>query len=264
MMAKTGRLLQCYANIDSKLPETDVFMARCGFEIDLEMMRGLGVEFEEKLTEARSQLVETYGIDTEFVRKMDRTINAKKVADWVEAQNKRIAKRDENIRKQQAIIADLESQGKTHLKRYAAAKQQLAKYLAENLLPADEKHAPIFVEDAEFKLTNGNHIAYLIYDHIGIRDRTHLVKRGKARSTAADVLEMYYEDEEELAPLATVAAYEKLLSTYVNKIPNALEPDGRLHSEFKAGGTATGRYSSSGYNGRPIDILDEFKTEVAA
>ncbi|WPS88805.1 DNA polymerase [Brevibacillus halotolerans] len=264
MMAKTGRLLECYADIDSKLAETDVFMARCGFEIDLEMMRGLGVEFEEKLTEARRQLVETYGIDTEFVRKMDRTINAKKVADWIEAQKKRINKRDENIRKQQAIIADLESQGKTHLKRYAAAKQQLAKYLAEDLVPADEKHAPIFVEDAEFKLTNGNHIAYLIYDHIGIRDRTHLVKRGKTRSTAADVLEMYYEDEEKLAPLATVAAYEKLLSTYVNKIPNALEPDGRLHSEFKAGGTKTGRYSSSGYNGRPIDILDEFKTEVVA
>ncbi|MDN9010035.1 DNA polymerase [Brevibacillus laterosporus] len=262
VMAKTGRLLECYANIDSKLPETDVFMARCGFEIDLVMMRGLSVEFEEKLTEARRQLVETYGIDIEFVRKMDRTINAKKVADWIETQKKRITKRDENIAKQQAIIADLESRGKSHLKRYSAAKQQLAKYLAEDLVPADEKHAPLFVEDGEFKLTNGNHIAYLIYDHIGIRDRTHLVKRGKTRSTAADVLEMYYEDEEELAPLATVAAYEKLLSTYVNKIPNALEPDGRLHSEFKAGGTKTGRYSSSGYNGRPIDILDEFKTGV--
>lgn len=33
-MARTNRLLECYANIDSKLPETDVFMTRCGFEID--------------------------------------------------------------------------------------------------------------------------------------------------------------------------------------------------------------------------------------
>ncbi|MGG1445043.1 DNA polymerase [Brevibacillus laterosporus] len=263
-MAKTGRLLDCYAEIDSKLPETDVFMARCGFEIDLEAMHGLSDEFEEKLAEARRQLFDAYEIDDAFVRKMDRTINAKKVADWIAAQKKRIDKRDGNIAKQQAIIAELEAQGKTKLKKYENACQQLTKYLAEELVPADEEHAPIFVDDAEFKLTNGNHIAYLIYDHVGIRDRTHLVKRGKVRSTAADVLEMYYKDEEALAPLATVAAYEKLLSTYVNKIPNALEPDGRLHSEFKAGGTKTGRYSSSGYNGRPIDILDEFKTEVVA
>ncbi|WP_309241926.1 DNA polymerase [Brevibacillus daliensis] len=260
MMAKTGRLLECYANIDSKLSETDVFMARCGFEIDLDLMRELSVEFEEKLTEARRQLVETYGIDDEFVRKMDRTIHAKKVTDWIEAQRKRITKRDEAIAK---LHAELPAMNPA-TKRYQQAKERLDRLLAEELVPADEKHAPIFVEDGEFKLTNGNHIAYLIYDHVGIRDRTHLVKRGKSRSTAADVLEMYYEDEEELAPLATVAAYEKLLSTYVNKIPNALEPDGRLHSEFKAGGTVTGRYSSSSYSGRPIDILDEFKSEVIA
>ncbi|MEV2350087.1 DNA polymerase I, partial [Paenibacillus larvae] len=74
-----------------------------------------------------------------------------------------------------------------------------------------------------------------------------------------DVLEEYYKKETALKPLATVAAYEKLLNTYIRKIPDALEADGRLHAEFKSGGTATGRYSSSGYKGRPVDILDEFK-----
>ncbi|MGE7271399.1 DNA polymerase [Brevibacillus panacihumi] len=256
IMAKTGRLLECYAEIDSKLPETDVFMVRCGFEIDLDGMKALETEFSEKLARAKRELFEAYGIDAAFVRKMDRTINAKKVADWIEAQRKKIARRDESIRKQRETMAS----SKPETKKYQQAEERLTALLAEELAPADEEHAPIFVEDGEFSLTNGNHIAYLIYDHLGIKDRTHLVQRGKKRSTAADVLAMYYEEEEALKPLATVAAYEKLLNTYVTKIPNALEPDGRLHSEFKAGGTATGRYSSAGYNGRPIDILDEFKS----
>nr|WP_269091480.1 DNA polymerase [Brevibacillus brevis] len=259
-MAKTNRLLECYANIDSKLPETDVIMVRCGFEIDLDGMKALETEFGDKLAEAKRELFEAYGIDDAFVCKMDRTINAKKVADWIEAQRKKIARRDESIRKQRETMAS----SKPETKKYQQAKERLDTLLAEELAPADEAHAPIFVENGEFSLTNGNHIAYLIYDYLGVKDRTHLVQRGKKRSTAADVLAMYYEEEEALKPLATVAAYEKLLNTYVLKIPKALEPDGRLHSEFKAGGTATGRYSSSSYGGRPIDILDEFKTEVVA
>ncbi len=259
-MTKTNRLLQCYAEIDSKLPETDVFMVRCGFEIDLDGMKALETEFNDKLAQAKRKLFEAYGIDSEFIRKMDRTINAKKVADWIETQRKKIAKRDESIRKQRETMTS----SKPETKKYQQAEVRLNTLLAEKLAPADEEHAPIFVDDGEFSLTNPSHIAYLIYDYLGVKDRTHLVQRGKKRSTAADVLDMYYEEEEALKPLATVAAYEKLLNTYVTKIPNALEPDGRLHSEFKAGGTATGRYSSSSYNGRPVDILDEFKTEVVA
>jgi DNA polymerase I len=258
-MARTNRLLECYANIDSKLPETDVFMTRCGFEIDRDGLKALEAEFTEKLEEAKRALFETYGIDAEFVRKMDRVINAKKVADWIEAQRKRIEKRDESIRKLRATLAS----SKPETKKYQQAKERLDALLAEELAPADEVHAPIFVKNGEFSLTNDNHIAYLIYDHLGVKDRTHLVQRGKTRSTAADVLAMYFEEEESLKPLATVAAYEKLLNTYVTKIPEALEVDGRLHSEFKAGGTATGRYSSAGYSGRPINILDEFKSEVS-
>ena len=258
-MARTNRLLECYANIDSKLPETDVFMTRCGFEIDLTAMKALEVEFTPKVQEAERAVYEAYGIDADFVRKMDRKLNAKKVADWVAKQRERIAKHKEKIAKKRREITDLEAQGKTHTKAYATAKAKLAEYLAEKLEPADEAHAPIFVKYGKFSLTNDNHIAYLIYDHLGIEDRTHLVKRGKRRSTAADVLAMYFEEEESLKPLADFAAYEKLLNTYVTKIPEALEVDGRLHAEFKAGGTATGRYSSSGYDGRPTDILDEFK-----
>ncbi|MFK4473737.1 DNA polymerase-1 [Paenibacillus sp. RC73] len=255
----SGKLLDCYAMIDSKLPETDVFLARSGFVVDLDGLAKLEAEFTPLLEQAREDVITSYDIGPEFVRKMDRTLNASKITDWIEKQRRRIARNKEATEKQRAIIAECKAAGKTSLKKYTNAVARLAELGAEELAPADEEHAPLFV--TEFSITNGNHLAYLIYDHLGIRDRTGQFKRGKTRSTAADVMEAYYQEEEALKPLATVAAYEKLLNTYVMKIPQALEADGRIHTEFKSGGTATGRYSSSGYSGRPVDILREFETE---
>jgi DNA polymerase-1 len=260
MKSAPGRLLECYAEIDSKLPETDVFMARCGFEIDLDGLTALSDEFTPLLEKARADVVTAYGIDAEFIRKMDRVVSSNPIQKWIGAQKKRTATKRAQIEKKREKIAELEAQEKAHLKSYENEVAQLAKYeteLAEIAEPTVD-NAPQFI--TEFSITNGNHLAYLIYDYLSIDDKTPRIKRGKTRSTAADVLDLYYAEEEALKPLATVAAYEKLLNTYVTKIPEALEVDGRLHSEFKAGGTATGRYSSSGYSGRPIDILDEFET----
>jgi DNA polymerase-1 len=195
---------------------------------------------------------------------MDRTINAKKIQKWITEQQKRITKAKEKITAKQAKIGDLETNKKTHTKMYEQEKGLLAKYKRElsELAEPTVENAP--QEITEFSMTNGNHLAYLIYDHLGIADKTFKVDRSKKRSTAAPVLEMYYADEPALEPLATVAEYEKLLSTYIRPLlgsgdgPSVMEIDGRLHSNFKAGGTATGRYSSSSYNARPIDILQRF------
>ena len=256
IMRKTDRLLECYATIDKDLPETDVFLERCGFRLDFEHLQALENEFKPKIKEAERQVFETYGIDDEFIRKMDRTINANKIKRWQETQQKRIDSLKDRLSRKQAIVAELRAEGKTHLKRYYNEVDFVKRYM-EELTKLDEPtvdNAP--QEIAEFTITNGNHIGYLIYDHLGIRDRTYVVDRFKKRSTAANVLEMYYEDEPALAPLAQVAEYTKLLSTFISPYLEAegrestIEVDGRLHSNFKAGGTATGRYSSSSYGGR--------------
>lgn len=267
IMKKTHRLFDCYCEVDSKLPETDVFMERCGFRIDLDGIKSLETEFEPKIENARQRVFDTYEINAEFIRKMDRTINAKKIDKWVEAQRKKIEKVKEKIGKKQENVTNLEVQRKTHTKMYENERELLTKYkreLGDMLAPIPE-NAP--QEITEFSMTNGNHLAYLIYDHVGIEDKTYKVDRNKKRSTAAPVLEMYYEDEPALEPLATVAEYEKLLSTYIRPLLGAggedsvMEIDGRLHSNFKAGGTATGRYSSSSYKARPIDILRRWSND---
>lgn len=42
--------------------------------------------------------------------------------------------------------------------------------------------------------------------------------------------------------------FDKLINTYIDKLPNELGPDGRVHGSFNQLGTTTGRYSSSDPN----------------
>ena len=259
-MKKTDRLLDCYAEIDSYIPQVDVFMCRTGFNVDLEELKGLEKEFEAKVQKAIDAVFTSYNIDQQFLYDMSLTINGKKIQKWKETQHRKIDKKKEQLRKAVEAKEDCEANGKTHLKKYTNALDKIKKHKAElrelqRVLA--EEDCDLFIKSFEF--TNGNHIGYLIYDFLGIEDKTYIIQKGKTRSTAADVLKIYYEDEESLAPLATVAEYQTLLNTFVLKIPQAMEVDGRFHSEFKAGGTSTGRYSSAAYSGRPIDILDEFK-----
>jgi len=257
-MKKTNRLLECYAEIDSHLPETDVFMARAGFNISLKELSAMEEEFEQKLLDAKEQLFSTYKIDEDFLYQMSKTINGTKIHGWKKKQQAKKEKLEAQIKKQKQILKELEDQDKTHLKRYTGTQDQKNRYMQQlSEISLDEKDSPFMIE--AFELTNNSHIGYLIYDYLQIEDKTPRVQRGKTRSTAAAVLDMYYEDEESLKPLATIAAYEKLLSTYVRKIPEALDVDGRFHCQWNSTGTSTGRYSSQGYNGRRTDLLKEFE-----
>src|SRR5690606_25097006 len=78
IMAKTGRLLECYAAVDKDLPETDVFLERSGFRLDFDLLRELEVEYTTKVADAEKNVFEAYKIDAKFIREMDRTINANK------------------------------------------------------------------------------------------------------------------------------------------------------------------------------------------
>ncbi|ABY46802.1 DNA polymerase [Bacillus mycoides] len=259
-MKKTDKLLDCYALIDSKLSQVDAYMVRSGFNVDLDEFAQLEKEFTVKVDEAIDAVFSTYNIDDDFLRKMSLTLNGKKIQDWKSKQKTRIEKKRTQMLRARDIVKECKDNGKTTTKKYLNAKDNVKKYkqeLDEFIRILNEEDVDLFIKTFEF--SNRNHIAYLIYDHLGIKDRTHRIDKGKKRGTSTKVLEMYYEDEEALAPLAVVAEFQKLLGSFVSKIPKAMEADGRFHSKFDSGGTTTGRYSSSAYNGRPIDILDEFK-----
>ena len=258
-MQKTDNLWKCYTMVDSKLPETDAYLFQSGFNIDLDMMGELETKFEEELEQAKRDLIHDFGIDDEWLYKMNMTIQGDKINQWIEAQKAKAKKLKERIEKQEQIIRECEEQGKTHLKKYKNAKQALQKAQQE-LQKMEEpipQNCPHYFH--EFVLTNNRHLQYLVYDYLQISDITPRLKPGKERAVSKDVLDVYMEDYESLKPLKKVSELEKLLGTYVRKIPKALDPDGKLRARFDSCGTQTGRYSSYAYDGRSIDVLDNIK-----
>ena len=90
-------------------------------------------------------------------------------------------------------------------------------------------------------------LAILLYDVLGIDS----VDKKSPRSTSEDSLKAISEkiDLPILNTILSIRGMEKLLGTYVDKIPTILSPrDGRLHGEFLQFGADTGRFSSKNPN----------------
>ena len=113
-----------------------------------------------------------------------------------------------------------------------------------------EMNAKTGKEVTEWNFGSNDHLAYLIYDVLGVSDEIPKRLGKKAGSTAADVIEAIIEDVPELEPMKKYRELSKLVNTYAHKIPEALEVDGRLHSQFDSLRTQTGRYASSEYGAK--------------
>lgn len=105
----------------------------------------------------------------------------------------------------------------------------------------NEKDMPVnskrpFRTGAEFNPNSQPHVKYLINNLLG----------STATSTGKDVLEALNFPVTD--QILTVRGFVKLLSTYVDKLPNAVAPDQRIHAQFKSIGADTGRMSSADPN----------------
>ncbi len=115
----------------------------------------------------------------------------------------------------------------------------------------------------EFNIGSPIQLAEVLFDKLGLTLGGR--RRGKPRSTAADVLE-------ELALLhdlpRKVIEYReltKLKSTYVDALPKLIHAEtGRLHTSFCQTGTATGRLSSSDPNLQNIPVRSEMGRQIRA
>ena len=58
--------------------------------------------------------------------------------------------------------------------------------------------------------------------------------------------------------------FQKLLSTYIDVIPELLDKDGRLHAKFLQAGTTTGRMASSNPNLQNIPNESELGRNIRA
>ena len=89
--------------------------------------------------------------------------------------------------------------------------------------------------------------------------------RGKAISTAADVLDELAADHEIVRKVLEYRQLSKLKGTYVDALPALVDPvTGRLHTSFNQAGAATGRLSSSNPNLQNIPIRTALGREIRA
>lgn len=77
------------------------------------------------------------------------------------------------------------------------------------------------------------------------------------QSTNAETLEKLNEETEHdgIKALLSYRNLTKLIGTYVDKLPNEIKNDGRLHGQFRQMGTVTGRFASSNPNLQNIPPL---------
>jgi len=242
MMLKTDDLAKAYFEIRQYLYEVNTTIERTGFVIDVEELSRLEVEFSEKLETTIKALHDAYNINEQFLYDMSLAIKGDKIRDWQASQTKR-------IEKQAQMLAQCEEElrrSNPSTKKYAQLKERIRKYKTEPLAPAIPQNAPDYIHEINFD--SDQHLQYLIYDVLKIEDKSKVIDKKKERLTNKDVLALYFESEPSLKPLAEYSKLSTLLGTFVRKIPNALDVDGRLHTKLDT--VSTGRYSSKGYTGK--------------
>lgn len=97
-----------------------------------------------------------------------------------------------------------------------------------------------FRSGKDFSATSPKHVQYLVYDLL------HVPEGRDGKSTSKEVLAEI--DEPVVKQIVKVRSYKTLINSFVHKLPQVVAKDGRIHSNFKQIGAATGRLSSENPN----------------
>ncbi len=116
---------------------------------------------------------------------------------------------------------------------------------------------------SEFNVNSPQQLAEILFDKMGLTLGGR--RRGKPRSTAADVLEELALLHELPRKVLEYRELAKLKSTYVDALPKLIHAGtGRLHTSFSQTTAATGRLSSSDPNLQNIPVRSELGRQIRA
>ena len=125
-----------------------------------------------------------------------------------------------------------------------------------------KKTHPTVKLDIPINFSSSQQLAILLYDIIGLEAVDPKTKK-PTRGTGEDVLKTL--NHPIVKSILEYREFEKLVSTYIDKLPDCIEPfDNRVHCEFDQYGADTGRFSSKNPNLQNIpshnkDIRKMFK-----
>ena len=114
----------------------------------------------------------------------------------------------------------------------------------------------------EFNIASPKQLGIVLFENMKLVDKPKKTKTGQY-STAEDVLSYLAKDHEIIANILEYRQYKKLLSTYVDALPEEVNPKtGRVHTVYAQAVAATGRLSSNNPNLQNIPIRTERGRQV--
>ncbi len=116
--------------------------------------------------------------------------------------------------------------------------------------------------DEEFNLASPKQLGVVLFEKMKLVDKPKKTKTGQY-STAEDVLSYLAKDHKIIEDILEWRSYKKLLSTYVDALPNEVNPKtNRIHTIYSQAVAATGRLSSNNPNLQNIPIRTERGRQV--
>ena len=141
------------------------------------------------------------------------------------------------------------------------------KYLAElssryhTVLSGIEKK--IFESAGEtFNINSPKQLGVILFDKMGLAAKGLKKTAGGARSTRESELAKLRDTHPIIDEILQYREIQKLLSTYIDNLPDMADKSGRIHAEFNQAGTTTGRFSSANPNLQNIPTKNGMGTEV--
>jgi DNA polymerase-1 len=114
-----------------------------------------------------------------------------------------------------------------------------------------------------FNINSPKQLGEVLFTHLGLPAPASRGK-GKAVSTAQDVLEQLAEQNEVPRLVLEFRHLSKLKGTYIDALPMLADSNSRVHTTFQAAATATGRLSSINPNLQNIPTRTELGREIRA
>ncbi len=109
----------------------------------------------------------------------------------------------------------------------------------------------------DFNINSPKQLAVVLYDELKIVPEKQKKTATGARTTREEELAKLSDQHPIIAEVLAFRELQKLLSTYIEKMPALVAQDGRLHAEFLQAGTTTGRMASQDPNLQNIPVKTE-------
>ena len=114
----------------------------------------------------------------------------------------------------------------------------------------------------EFNIASPKQLGIVLFENMKLVDKPKKTKTGQYK-TGEDILSFLAKDHKIIRDIQEYRQYKKLQSTYVDALPNEINPKtGRIHTQYMQAVAATGRLSSNNPNLQNIPIRAERGREV--